>query len=1403
MIKIKKYLMVGGFILMFIGLWMSRIFATEVTVGSKNFDLGAVQGVWDQNSQSLTLQGNGKIDRNKWFQLVNELQLRQFSVSKIEFRQGVQFPDDASSFFQDFKTENIIFPNGMDTSNVTNMGSMFESARNFNGWNISDWDVSKVKNFYETFRLAWKFNQDLSKWNTESATTMNSMFQGTRELTKPVNFENVGKVTDMGLMFHDSGVPSVNLKKTGKVQRMQHMFLNSNVETVTLDDTSSVENMDSMFESARNFNGWNISDWDVSKVKNFYETFRLAWKFNQDLSKWNTESATTMNSMFQGASNFNSDISKRKLGSLKDARGLIWSNNSFSQENYESFLQTLANSNISPKAMGKVIHVSATYCAQASLRNKLIARGFDLKDNGLDCQIKFDYTRPTLYSSGDIKDTTIKVIAKLPLDPQKITIDWAATTILYKDFNCKKGDTEHQVLCSIIFTGTNKGNKLSLKASMNVPISNWKRTPWATDQDPGTYTETTTTQLVEKTDSINGYIIDRIAPDKAQFTINTKKGIHNPVIRLANLPNDAGIGLDYCVMKTDDDTDYGTEKLKANTDYSLTLKSQETHSIWVKCYDKVGNHSENEVRFPPIVTFSEENRVLIKDGNITGEVKIYAPLNQNGSENLIDRVWVENSNGSNVNIVSCRDYNGKTNMKEKANFNNTPDKPLTCRFEWKFPEGKDSHDVQVKAQAANGAIWWNTQTFTRDEQGPEIIITPQSAFTGKNFTFEVRVFDAIGIVVDGVTLDTDTSPEFKDGKLSCKPLSEGNQNTIICTWTINIEEGKSIENWKISILARDKAGNETKLAYTNYTVDRQKPSISNLTFDYKEGTYQQIYRWSVKLQDQWPAGLWKKSQSYDPSALSYGVGDDEKCTNYRSISALNPGEIEPYTLWFDFSDQNSNGKYLCIRAEDKVGNVAFLAHNDPVKVNLPPMIADGQKFTLPEHHHDRGKNVKEIGEIHSSDPNNDDLTYEIVGEDMNKLFEFKGNRLQTKPGVELDFEKTLNYLVKVRVVDKPGLASKEGEIQISLTDIDEILPTVDPILDQRIKKNREVSIPVNATDAWGIRNIQVSGLPKGLFYNSKTKKIEGSTEERVRDQEVIVTVTDKEGNTISQKFKLIVAWSQRDDNPTTWPQCFGDCSVNDHSKTQEKPSQSSWDSEINKKQQPEEKKIEKSEEKLVHHTEADIFNPTISDGQCYTRRPLHPIIDSDFIITSEEFKKAQSFLRSYEMTMFDSVDKYAPTRNLSRQEAAKMFSNFAINVLCRKPDLNLKVNYSDVEDANPTLKPYITLAYQLGVMKGSGMGDGKFRPFDQISKAEVNAVLIRMILKSYLDESKSENKTWYSEYNKVATELGIINRGAWAEKISRNNTALMLFRAYKQQVFEWKNIDYFSYVLQSRDLFVR
>lgn len=216
--------------------------------------------------------------------------------------------------------------------------------------------------------------------------------------------------------------------------------------------------------------------------------------------------------------------------------------------------------------------------------------------------------------------------------------------------------------------------------------------------------------------------------------------------------------------------------------------------------------------------------------------------------------------------------------------------------------------------------------------------------------------------------------------------------------------------------------------------------------------------------------------------------------------------------------------------------------------------------------------------------------------------------------------------------------------------------------------------------------------------------------------------------------------------------------------------------------------------------DADVFNPTIENGKCYTRRDLRSILDSETISTSDEFKKALKFLSSYEMTMFDSVDGYDPYRKLTREEAAKIFSNFAINVLCRKPDLNLHTNYVDVANANPTLKPYIELAYQLGIMKGHGHGDGKFRPFDYISKAEVNAVLIRMILKSYLEENTG---IWYQNYNDVSSALKIITKGAGLDSLSRNDLALMLFRAYKNQLFTWQDIVYPSYVLENRASFVK
>jgi len=212
----------------------------------------------------------------------------------------------------------------------------------------------------------------------------------------------------------------------------------------------------------------------------------------------------------------------------------------------------------------------------------------------------------------------------------------------------------------------------------------------------------------------------------------------------------------------------------------------------------------------------------------------------------------------------------------------------------------------------------------------------------------------------------------------------------------------------------------------------------------------------------------------------------------------------------------------------------------------------------------------------------------------------------------------------------------------------------------------------------------------------------------------------------------------------------------------------------------------------------DIFNEKIVDWLCFNRNNSLSIINSSTVITNDEFKKALTFLYTYKMTSFNSIDDFKPYSNLTREQAAKIFSNFATNVLCRKPDTSLQTSYTDISNADITLKPYITKAYQLGLMKWGASNN--FRPFDAITKAEFNAVLVRMILQSYLNE---EWEVWYSKYNEVATQLWIIKKWATSVPVNRNDATLMMFRAYKNQDYSLQNINYESYILENRNEFIK
>ena len=713
---------------------------------------------------------------------------------------------------------------------------------------------------------------------------------------------------------------------------------------------------------------------------------------------------------------------------------------------------------------------------------------------------------------------------------------------------------------------------------------------------------------------------------------------------------------------------------------------------------------------------------------------------------------------------------------------------------------------------------------------PELSISTPTTLSGSAITNTTITFESELSLTSGdlssLSVDTNnTTVEYSD--FNC--YLDTDPKKVQCS--IKITATKEEQAPKLSIKFFKDIWNNRKIAATastEYTaIDEVKPSISILsTNSINHGKTWEI---SFQTNDEWGAGLWKENEKSDPKyndwAITYGISSNKNCNNYTILGKLEPQTTEPFKYTFDFLDSNHNNKYLCIQVKDKVGNTQISSIADPININIPPQLPS-QSTTI--------KETSTIGTVvltlQGTDHNPGEtasLKYKIIDWNIDDAFSLNGNKIKVnKP---LSHENLAQYNLKVQVEDERGLT---GEAIMTISIQDDLTPQFEALPSQIIslKRRRSItpSIAFLAKDNGKLTSVNITDLPLGLT----------ATTEKLNDKEIKIIIsgaptlnwiytttviaTDNEGLTTEKAIKFHV----RNINNNQTSQFYDNCPNWDHSGSKTDGRCGAIPAQINTGGNQiilppsinfsgdqvllltgEVKQSLDVESELIEgktkYQDTAIFNPTVENGKCYTRREYLGIKDSETLVTSEEFKKALSFLRSYEMTMFDSVDSFAPYRNLSREEAAKIFSNFAMHVLCRKPDMNLSVKYSDVENADPSLKPYITLAYQLGVMKGSGMGNGEFRPFDAISKAEVNAVLIRMILKSYLDEKETELKTRYSEYNKVATDLGIINQGAGAEPVSRNNVALMLFRAYKHQVFDWRNIDYFSYVLNSRDLFVR
>ena len=208
-------------------------------------------------------------------------------------------------YFANLKT--IDFGNCFDTSNVTDMHSMFAGCSSLTDLDLSCFETSAVTDMYAMFRNCGSLTHlDLTSFDTSNVTDMSSMFDGCRSLTSlDLTSFDTSSVTDMESMFYEcKSLVSLDLSNfdTSSVTRMDFMFEKCNSLT-SLDlssfDTSNVTDMAFMFTSCNNLTRLDLSNFDTSNVTNMLWMFGLCYDLTSlNLSSFDASAVTEMDDIF-------------------------------------------------------------------------------------------------------------------------------------------------------------------------------------------------------------------------------------------------------------------------------------------------------------------------------------------------------------------------------------------------------------------------------------------------------------------------------------------------------------------------------------------------------------------------------------------------------------------------------------------------------------------------------------------------------------------------------------------------------------------------------------------------------------------------------------------------------------------------------------------------------------------------------------------------------------------------------------------------------------------------------------------------------------------------------------------------------------------------------------------------
>ncbi len=198
----------------------------------------------------------------------------------------------------------------LNTSNVTDMRSMFFRCFELTSLDVSNFNTSKVTDMSSMFGDCSRLTSlDVTGFNTENVTNMSGMFSRSGLTTLDVSGFKTDNVTDMSAMFVSLyNLTSLDLSnfKTDNVTNMSFMFYGcSGLTSLDLGNfnTSNVTDMNSMFNGCSGLTSLDVSNFNTSNVTNisfmFYGCRSLT---TLDMSGFNTDNVTYMTRMFSGCS---------------------------------------------------------------------------------------------------------------------------------------------------------------------------------------------------------------------------------------------------------------------------------------------------------------------------------------------------------------------------------------------------------------------------------------------------------------------------------------------------------------------------------------------------------------------------------------------------------------------------------------------------------------------------------------------------------------------------------------------------------------------------------------------------------------------------------------------------------------------------------------------------------------------------------------------------------------------------------------------------------------------------------------------------------------------------------------------------------------------------------------------